>query len=493
MDISSPQILLMIVIMGGLIAYLGDWLGRKMGKKRLRIWGMRPRHTATFFTVAVGMLIPIATTYAIATISAPVRTWLTEGTQVVRERDTLLAQREQLNIEVGSRRSENAKLKSQNVGLEQKKADAERQFVQSDKKRESAERRLSEANRRETQIQRRVTQLSSREALLRKSVQEKSATLADKIKELGAKSLQITSMQRQISGLMQDTISLARQAEEESQKAGLARKQKIDAENQRDEVNKSLQQTYDKLREVREALSKLQTQMQGLTAGIDAVRNSEVLFRKGEELSRLQVDAGVDSKGALEGIMQLVKAANLAAKERGVKPDKNGQAAAIDERRRLLPDGSYLTITVKDQVDAFVNEMTHSKEDVVLIASSYYNYFSGEQRFVPLELNMFLNRIVYKQNEEIASTTIDGSKSEEEIVNAVLEFLTTKVRNSAEQAGMIPIHGQGGSLGEISFEEMSQLVRKIRSYGTSATLTATAAKQTKSAEPLRLKFKVQPH
>ena len=78
--------------MGGLIAYLGDWLGRKMGKKRLRIGGLRPRHTATFFTVLMGMLIPLATTYGLVTQSAAVRQWIVEGPELAREKQRLETQ-----------------------------------------------------------------------------------------------------------------------------------------------------------------------------------------------------------------------------------------------------------------------------------------------------------------------------------------------------------------------------------------------------------------
>lgn len=97
MEVSSPAILALFVLMGGLIAYVGDWLGRKLGKKRLRLAGLRPRHTAVVFTVISGMLIPVATTYAILTISAPVREWMAKGPQIVREYKELEGRNAMLN------------------------------------------------------------------------------------------------------------------------------------------------------------------------------------------------------------------------------------------------------------------------------------------------------------------------------------------------------------------------------------------------------------
>jgi uncharacterized protein (DUF3084 family) len=51
----------LLVAVSGLIAYVGDVVGRRMGRKRLSIFGMRPRHTAIAFSVVAGMLITIFT------------------------------------------------------------------------------------------------------------------------------------------------------------------------------------------------------------------------------------------------------------------------------------------------------------------------------------------------------------------------------------------------------------------------------------------------
>ena len=47
----------LIMIAGGSIAYFGDRLGYAMGKKRVSLFGLRPRHTATVLTVTAGVII----------------------------------------------------------------------------------------------------------------------------------------------------------------------------------------------------------------------------------------------------------------------------------------------------------------------------------------------------------------------------------------------------------------------------------------------------
>ena len=48
---------IVLVLVSGFIAYFGDLLGRRMGKKRLTLFGLRPRHTAIGVTTITGMII----------------------------------------------------------------------------------------------------------------------------------------------------------------------------------------------------------------------------------------------------------------------------------------------------------------------------------------------------------------------------------------------------------------------------------------------------
>ena len=54
-------IVLVAVALGGLIATVGDRLGSRVGKARLRLFNLRPRQTATVITIATGGLISAST------------------------------------------------------------------------------------------------------------------------------------------------------------------------------------------------------------------------------------------------------------------------------------------------------------------------------------------------------------------------------------------------------------------------------------------------
>lgn len=100
---------LLIVVVSGLVAYVGDWIGRKMGRKRLSLLGLRPRYTAIVISVAAGMLIAILTlTTAFITSQnirdsfiVPINTWrkkLSEQRQALdAAKDALAGTQQQLD------------------------------------------------------------------------------------------------------------------------------------------------------------------------------------------------------------------------------------------------------------------------------------------------------------------------------------------------------------------------------------------------------------
>lgn len=69
-------LILVMVITGGAIAFIGDKLGTKIGKKRLSIFGLRPRHTSMIVTVVTGGLITALSIGFMVLISQNVRTAL---------------------------------------------------------------------------------------------------------------------------------------------------------------------------------------------------------------------------------------------------------------------------------------------------------------------------------------------------------------------------------------------------------------------------------
>ena len=61
MELFWLLLILGVALIGGLIAWLGDSVGRRVGRKHLRIFGLRPKTTGLVFAVGSGVLVALAT------------------------------------------------------------------------------------------------------------------------------------------------------------------------------------------------------------------------------------------------------------------------------------------------------------------------------------------------------------------------------------------------------------------------------------------------
>ena len=105
-----------LVIISGLIAFVGDWVGLKIGKKRVTIFGLRPHYTAIFVTVISGILIAIITITILAISSNDVRTALF-GMEELKQKLSSLSQEVELgNMQLSSTKED---LKGKNAQLQE--------------------------------------------------------------------------------------------------------------------------------------------------------------------------------------------------------------------------------------------------------------------------------------------------------------------------------------------------------------------------------------
>lgn len=83
-------------IIGGSIAFLGNQLGRYIGRKKLSIFGLRPRYTSMLITIITGLLIASLTLTIAVVLSEPIRVSLTTHQKLQQDIDKLRDQLRQL-------------------------------------------------------------------------------------------------------------------------------------------------------------------------------------------------------------------------------------------------------------------------------------------------------------------------------------------------------------------------------------------------------------
>ncbi|MEM4408986.1 MAG: DUF3084 domain-containing protein, partial [Candidatus Caldarchaeum sp.] len=394
MDISSLTFVLIFAVMGGVVAFIGDVLGRRLGKKRIRLGKLRPHHTATTVTVIVGMLIPILTTYGIATISKETRRWLAEGTRLVAQVQHLDDQVKQLSQDIQERETRRTQLRQENERLSQDTIILAQQVHQSQKRAEDARRQLSQTQALLRNVQAHVRELQGKRQQAEKqarSAQENLQKMQNHLQKAEEKlreaTQRIASLQREEENL-QERLKEAQKAEREAKESARLAEAELD-------------RTRQNLLQLRETENALRRTIGSLIQGVQAVRTSRLIYHRGEELARITLVGGVPQEVARQKLEELLHQAHVSARERGVMPDASGKAAALQDRLRPMPDGSFVLISVHDQIAGLLSAITATPRDLVMIATSYYNYFEQDKDAVPLEVNVYFNRTIYRKGQTI--------------------------------------------------------------------------------------------
>ena len=63
------KLIALLLLLSGFLAYIGDVLGRRIGRKKLTLFGLRPKHTAVLITIFTGALIMLFTMMSMILIS----------------------------------------------------------------------------------------------------------------------------------------------------------------------------------------------------------------------------------------------------------------------------------------------------------------------------------------------------------------------------------------------------------------------------------------
>jgi uncharacterized protein (DUF3084 family) len=92
-------LLLSVAVLGGIIAYAGDVVGRRVGRKHLRLFGLRPKTTGLIFAVGSGVLVAFLTVGTVALIARDTLENVSQAQVIRGERDQIRRDLESLNTE----------------------------------------------------------------------------------------------------------------------------------------------------------------------------------------------------------------------------------------------------------------------------------------------------------------------------------------------------------------------------------------------------------
>jgi uncharacterized protein (DUF3084 family) len=503
--------LILIVAMGGVIAFFADRLGRKLGKKRLSLFGLRPRHTAEALTVGAGVLIPLLTIVFLYTVSAEIRKWIQEGPNAIRQRDNLLGDLKKLDKQYQEKSALVAKLDKDVLDLrtsrDKVQGDLDKTKDELSKTLLQRDRVAAQASRLQGQLAALNRTLSERQRLyaeVKRSLADKTRQLAIAAKAKGQLDASLAKVQDDFRRLMEDVRQQGvreRELDREVQRLETERDrrqsdidqlkaEKKDLDIRLEQAKAAVEQYQSDLADAAHELELKQQEKERLNVAlgtnVTVTRTKRLLVPMGTELARVTLKPHETVASARAALQALISESRETAAQGGIVPSVPGEPAA---GLRDLPDGENHRITVDEQTAAITKAVTNLPEESVLVAYALWNVFEGES--VPLQVRPFRNPMVYKEGEVIAETRIDGRQTETDILKQINTFLLTAVRDRARKDRMIP-NGAEGSYGTISNEQMFPLVQELKDKNIRVRLQAVVKKDTRAADPLELFFRIKP-
>lgn len=94
------RLIIIMAVVGGLIAYIADKMGSKIGKKRMSVFGLRPKYTSILLTVLSGTMIAVLTIGVMAGASQSARTALFGMEKLQQELSLLNKEKETASAEL---------------------------------------------------------------------------------------------------------------------------------------------------------------------------------------------------------------------------------------------------------------------------------------------------------------------------------------------------------------------------------------------------------
>lgn len=370
-------LVLSVLILGGVIATLGDRLGTKVGKARLSLFNLRPRDTAVVITIITGSVVSATTLGILFAVNRELR-GVFQLEELEEQRETALADLEQVR---------------------QEKTAMEAALSQAQAQQAAAQEELAAINASLAQAQARQAQTESQLG----TVAKKAETLQAEADTLQAEASELMAQRDRVQQQIQQ-----RDREIRQQEALLAQGQaQIDASQAQIDTLETAQ-------------SFLTQEVQQLEQSYRLLQTGSVALARGQVLATAVIRSPTpeDSQALLN---QLLRQANQVAQQQ-IRPGATH------------PEEQVIQVA-QTEVDRLIEELANGQPYVVRVLSAR-NYVLGDSR-AQVVLEVSPNRIIFEAGEVVARASTDPGEMDLAQLRQRLDLLLAASQFRAERAGIV--------------------------------------------------------
>jgi uncharacterized protein (DUF3084 family) len=474
-----------ILILGGVIATVGDRIGTRVGKARLSLFNLRPKNTAVVVTIFTGGLISASTLGILFAADEGLRKGVFElediQTDLRQKREQLKTaetQKSQVESELNQARIAQAKAQQdlQAINKSLQAANAKQLQTQA-----QLNRTISQQAQTQTQLQRTQGQLGQVVTQYQKAIAELQS-VSNQRKELQAAVELLKTERQRLYAEAKKAIDEAKTAIEKRDRELANRQEAIE---QRDQKIAQLDQLIQKrnvevaareqviakresrLKELEAQQEQLELQVARLEKFYQSYRDlrlGKLALIRGQVLSAAVIRV-TQPAAARQAVVQLLQEANRNANLELSEPGAN-------------PGNVELLRVTQDRVDQLSKQISDGQEYVVRIFSAG-NYVRGEKQ-IEFFADTARNQLVFSGGAVLATTSADSKTMTSYQLQQRLEILISASQFRARNAGIVEnVQVEGTFL---------RFVAQLRQYNQPLEIKAIAAEDTYTAGPLRVKL-----
>ena len=446
-----------MLILGGVIATVGDRIGTRVGKARLSLFNLRPKKTAVLVTIFTGGLISASTLGILFAADEGLRQGVFQLEDIQKD---LRQQREQLQIaetEKGQIEAELSTARSEKTQAQQDLQVINKSLQAANAKQEATQ----------TQLQRTQKQLGEVVSQYQKalnelqSVYDERETLQGAIEELRTERQRLYAEAK--TAIDEAKTAINQRDRQIAQLDGLIKKrnQEIAAREQiiatRESRLKELEQRQNYLEQEVARLEQFYQSYRDLRLGKLALVRNQVLAANVVRVNQ--------ASAARQAVIRLLQIANQNANIQLTEPGEN-------------PTNKELLSVTQERIEQISQQISDGREYVVRIFSAG-NYVRGESQ-IEFFADAARNQLVFSEGEVLATTTADPKTMTAYQLSQRLDLVISASEFRARNAGIVEgVLREGTHL---------RFFLQLRQYDQPLEIKAIAREDTYTAGPLRIKL-----
>ena len=440
-----------VLVLGGLIATLGDRIGMRVGKARLSLFNLRPRQTATLVSILTGGVISASTLGLLLIASEQLRKGLFEF--------------EETQANLSEARAALEETQTAKAEVETALDRVTRQQIEAEGELGEVITSLEKATERETTIRDRLGQTQN---------------------QLSIVSQQAEQLQTEIRRLQQDRQVLQRQQAEVKQQIAQRDRSLAQRDQELRQRDEAIAQREIALERLKTEQAFLEDEIQSLESEFLKLRAGNVAISRNQTLALL-ITRSQSIAAATAELERLLAEANRLALN-AIWPDapnRTVQILRIDPQTvrgiaRTITDGQQYVIRVGVSGNYVVGEPCVVQQE--------------EPPCVEISLQAKVNRIVFEQGETLARVPLETAYPNTSSLVEALRTVVTSAQIRASLEGVIIVDNPrlAGGFSDPRLAGFSEPVidflTEVQNYGAPLEIEAVAGRQIFTTGPLALEL-----